>query len=110
MPDLTAIFLVTASTIAASFGMVLFKLASKEEIKKLIFNKFFVFGGFLFVFGSILFILALKVEKLSVLFPLTSLTYIWVTLLSNYLLKEKINKWKIASVILIVIGILFVAQ
>lgn len=107
MADLLAVLLAGASTIVASIGMLLFKLAAKQ--KKLL-NMQFITGGFLFVFGTILMILALKLEELSLLFPITSLTYIWVMLLSSKFLGEKINNWKIASVFLIILGITLVVQ
>lgn len=40
----------------------------------------------------------------SVVFPLTSITYIWTMLLSYYVLKEHINMRQIAGVGLLVLG------
>ena len=107
MADLLAVLLAGASTVVASVGMLLFKLAAKH---KNLLNMQFIAGGFLFAFGTILMILALKLEELSVLFPITSLTYIWVMLLSSKFLGEKINNWKIASVFLIILGITLAVQ
>lgn len=41
--------------------------------------------------------------------PLTSLTYMWTMFLSYLILDEKITKRKIAGVILILIGAVFVS-
>lgn len=110
MPDIIAVILAVLSTIIAAIAMALFKIVSKYEIRKMLLNKIFFTGGFLFVFGTMLMILALKMEKLSFLFPLTSLTYIWVMLLSWKYLNESLNKQKIIAIVFIVIGIILVVQ
>lgn len=110
MPDVTAVGLAVASTIVAAAGMVLFKKTSKLETRKMLLSSNFILGGALFALGTILMIMALKREELSLLFPVTALTYIWVMLLSQKFLNEKLNKWKILAVILIVAGIILTVQ
>lgn len=41
--------------------------------------------------------------------PLTSLAYMWTIFLSYLILKEKITKRKVAGVILVLIGAVFVS-
>lgn len=106
MPDLLAIGLAILSTLVASSAMILLKKASGKELRKLHFDFHFLGGGFLFVVAVILIILALKLEALSVVFPVTALTYVWVMLLSHQFLAEKINKWKVVAVVLIISGML----
>ncbi len=108
MADITALGFVVASTIVSSFGLLLFKLASATDMKKMFFTKHFILGGLLFLASGVLIILALRTEELSTIFPITALTYLWVMMLSMKFLKEVINKWKITSVLLIIIGILLV--
>ena len=108
MIDATALMLVVASTIVSSFGLLSFKMASSSAMKKLFLSKHFMLGAVLFLAGGTLIILALQREELSTVFPVTSLTYLWVTALSARFLKEKINRWKLVSVVLIVGGILLV--
>lgn len=110
MPDITAMSLAVASTAVAAVAMVFFKLAAKADARKIFLSRRFFAGGFLFVFGAALMILALKLEELSVLFPLTSLTYIWVMLLSRRYLKERLDRYKVLVVAFIVLGIIFAAQ
>ncbi|MBI2578463.1 MAG: EamA family transporter [Candidatus Aenigmarchaeota archaeon] len=107
MADPAAVLLAASSTIAAAVGMLFFKLAAKQQ--KLL-SPQFIAGGILFVLGTVLMILALQKEELSLLFPITSLTYIWVMLLSWKFLGEKINRWKVASVVFIILGITFAVQ
>ena len=108
MADASAVLLAVASTLVASAGMLLFKIASGE--RKIFLSKYFFAGGLLLVLGTVLMILALKIEELSVLFPITALTYIWVMILARIFLREKLNRWKLVSIVLIVAGIVFVMQ
>ncbi|MBI2232434.1 MAG: EamA family transporter [Candidatus Aenigmarchaeota archaeon] len=108
MTDIFAIALGVASTIASAIGILLLKMASRFGFMKMVFSRHFILGGVLFLFSGFFMILALKTEELSLLFPITSLTYIWVTLLSKAYLKEDMNKWKICGVALIVLGVMSV--
>jgi len=110
MPDMTALGFAVASTVISSFGLVFLKNASGLSLTKMIFSRPFIAGGITFLVGGVLLIMALKTEELAVVFPLTSLTYIWVAALSRIYLKEKINVWKITSIICIIIGILFISM
>jgi drug/metabolite transporter (DMT)-like permease len=108
MVNLFAMALAVISTLISSFGIILFKMSSKFKMKEMLFKKPFIIGGSLFIPGGALLIIAMKLEDLSLIFPITSLTYIWIMVLSKIYLKEKLNKWKIMSVGFIVIGIVFV--
>lgn len=109
MADMFAIALGVASTVVSAIGIILLKLASRFGFMKMVFSRHFILGGVLFLFSGFFLILALKTEELSLLFPITSLTYIWVMLLSKAYLKEDVNKWKICGVALIVLGVTFVS-
>jgi uncharacterized membrane protein len=55
--------------------------------------------------NALLLILALRDGELSVLYPIYSVSYIWVTLLSMYFFQERMNVWKGAGVVLIMGGV-----
>ncbi|BDA72896.1 small multidrug resistance protein [Calothrix sp. PCC 7716] len=59
--------------------------------------------------GIVNWILALRVVKLSIAYPLTSLNYIGILFGSYYLFGEKITLIRIFGVILIFLGVLLVA-
>jgi drug/metabolite transporter (DMT)-like permease len=59
-----------------------------------------LYGGF-----TLLMVLALRKGELSMLYPIISLTYVWVTLLSYTLLGEKPNLFKNVGIAVIVIGV-----
>lgn len=45
---------------------------------------------------------------LSLIYPFVSLGYVWTTILSFYILKEKITNKKIISITLIVLGVILI--
>src|SRR5271165_6975496 len=55
-------------------------------------------------------VLALREGELSKLFPIIALTYVWVTLLSYWLLKDTPNLYKNAGIVTIVIGVGILGQ
>jgi len=55
-------------------------------------------------------VLALREGELSKLFPIIALTYVWVTLLSYWLLHDSPNLYKNAGIAIIVIGVAILGQ
>ena len=53
---------------------------------------------------------ALREGELSKLFPIIALTYVWVTLLSYWLLNDSPNLYKNAGIAIIVIGVAILGQ
>ncbi|WP_310196946.1 EamA family transporter [Neobacillus niacini] len=92
-------------TFFGSLGGYFFKKASSHSLG---FNKGFLFnlclGGFFYVLGALLNILLLKYLPYTIVYPLTSITYLWTMILSYFLLSEKINYKKIGGVSLIGLG------
>lgn len=64
-----------------------------------------ILGLSLYGLSTVLFIHALRNEQLSLLYPLISLTYIWVTIVSVTVLGESLSVWKVAGVLVIVSGV-----
>jgi len=62
-------------------------------------------GYSLYGISTLLLILALRKGELSVLYPIISLTYVWVTLLSITVFKESVNGFKAVGLAIIVIGV-----
>ena len=109
--QLWAILLVMSATLIGAFGPILLKKASAKRLSKLstLATNYHLFGGVaLYAVGTLLFIPALRGGDLSVLYPLVSVTYIWVSLLSVRFLGEKMNRLKWAGIALIIVGVTFI--
>ena len=62
-------------------------------------------GYALYGINTLMLVLALKDGELSMLYPIIALTYVWVTLLSYFVLAEPPNVWKNVGITTIVIGV-----
>jgi len=98
---------VFATTLAA-FGSLYFKLGAKHlefNLAKLLRNFNLMLGFAFYGLSTVVFVASLRGGQLSVLYPLVSASYIWVTILSIKVLGEKMNKFKWAGIALIVLGV-----
>ncbi|MCW5965417.1 MAG: EamA family transporter [Bryobacterales bacterium] len=108
-----AIILVLICTVIGAAAQLLLKLGSSTVVTdslwatawSMAFNFPLVLGLSLYGLSTVLFIHALRNEQLSLLYPLISLTYIWVTIVSVALLGESLSFWKVAGVMVIVTGV-----
>lgn len=103
------IALLVTMTWCGALGGYFLKKASAQDFKnnrmaliKWLFIGLVSYGG-----GAILNIIALRFMPYTVVFPLTSITYIWTMCLSAWLLHEPISARKIAGVGFILIGAVF---
>ncbi len=66
-----------------------------------------LFAGYARSWGlsTVLFVLALRRGELSLLYPVFTLTYVWVTVLSVKILHESMNNLKIAGLVTIMAGV-----
>jgi len=62
-------------------------------------------GFILFVFSSVLVMFALRSEPMSIIFPILSITFVWVSLLSIFVLQESMTGLQWAGVASIMVGI-----
>jgi multidrug transporter EmrE-like cation transporter len=62
-------------------------------------------GLSLYGLSTVLLVLALRGAELSLMYPVISLTYVWVTGLSVLIFHESINPFKVLGIGVIVIGV-----
>lgn len=108
---LWAIFLVAFTTILTSIGQVFFKFgANKLEFNffSIITNYPLIIGLLIYAIAAILIVISLKYGELSILYPIISLSYVWVSLLSIYFFNETISFIKWLGVIAILVGVSFI--
>jgi drug/metabolite transporter (DMT)-like permease len=100
---------VFASTLIAAAGQILIKngantLAHASPWAML--TNIPLMGGYsLYGLFTLLFVYALRDEELSFVYPIISLSYVWVTGLSIWLFHEAANPFKLLGVLTIVAGV-----
>jgi drug/metabolite transporter (DMT)-like permease len=105
------ILLIVVSLLTA-VGQVCFKKVAVQ--KSSFFRKFlhpvFLLGALLFVCCPVISSLVAQVMDFSILYTMTSLNFVFVLLLSRWILKEKFNWPKIVGVCVIIIGLLVIVS
>jgi len=107
--NIILIILITICTLFGAYGSLYLKLGSKKTNKKIasfLMNKNLIKGIVFYILSTIIYIYLLKKIELSILYPITSLTYIWVLMLSKTHLNEKVSNTKMMGVSLIILGII----
>ena len=106
-----AILITLVTAIIGSFGAIYLKKGARDykfPFEGLFTNINLIIGIVLYVISLIIFIAALRLDRISLLYPIVATAYIWISLLSIWILKEKMNLWKWIGIFLIVIGISFI--
>lgn len=102
-----AVIFIIPAVILGAYGSIFLKKGAKEftfNIKKWKKNLTAAFGLFLFGLSMLSYLVALRHGELSILYSLSSFTYVFMALLSQSILKEKMNKMKWIGIFLIIIG------
>ena len=109
--NLIAIFLPVIVAFLAALGNLFFKKAALSGKKTLLAKMFsiqFVLGGILFVACPVISSFCARYLDFSILYSMTALNFVFILLLSKLFLSEKIDKYKITGVGLIIVGILVI--
>jgi drug/metabolite transporter (DMT)-like permease len=102
--------MVVGFTLLSAAAQVFFKFGtgrlSGHVSLAVIATDFPLIGGLaLYGIGAAMMILALRHGELSVLYPLISLSYVWVAILSVVVFGEVMNPYKIAGICVIMAGV-----
>lgn len=99
-------------TIFTALGQFFFKQATQTLILNfsLIYNYSLWLGLFFYGIGAALMVFALRFGELNTLYPIVSLTFIWVTLISVFLLHESISLTKISGIGVIISGVFMIQR
>ena len=105
------------SVACAATGQILLKLGVRhanlsadlllhpQPLLATIFTPLIIGGLFFFGIGVLFWIVALNGQELSRVYPLAALGYVVVSILSIYILDEKITAYKICGTMLIALGV-----
>ncbi|MFW5846815.1 MAG: EamA family transporter [Nanoarchaeota archaeon] len=107
------IIIVLICAFLGASGQMMFKLASEKfSFNPLtwIYNWYFIVGILLYGSSAVLFIWSLKHGNLSILYPVIATSYIWVSLLAIFFLKEPFPPIKWLGIILIILGVIIITR
>lgn len=107
------ILLVVVCTALGAAGQVLIKIGAGRLVNPTLLSTFLgfftvppLFAGYcLYALMTVLFIFALKDGELSILYPIISLTYVWVAGLSIWFFHDTLNWLKVVGIVTIVGGV-----
>jgi len=105
--------LVVIATFFTTIAQLSFKLGSTSEgvyIGPIPLNIIIVVGFLAYGTAAILFLYALRGGELSVLYPIWSLSFVWIFFVSSFILKESINLLNWIGVLFIIIGVSLVGR
>ncbi len=108
------VFLTLIAALFTSFSQLLFKRGLKKRLDSItdilgtLLNKNIIIGLCGYAVSFSLYLIALQTSQLSVVFPIFASSFIFVTIISAYMLKEKIGRYRILGIAMIFIGITIV--
>jgi drug/metabolite transporter (DMT)-like permease len=105
-----SLLMIIVFTIIAAAAQVLMKFGSNHlklhpSLAGLLTDYPLLGGLFLYGVGAALMVIALRHGELSVLYPLISLSYVWVAILSVMIFGEVMNPYKVAGICAIMAGV-----
>ncbi len=103
-----AAVLVSACTVLNAVAQIFFKIGARNLVLTpmgLATNVPLIAGCAFYGLFTIAMVIALREAELSVMYPIIALSYVWVTLLTYWLLKESPNLYKNLGILTIVIGV-----
>ena len=103
---------VLVMTLFGSLGALFLKRGSAKvsELKSLVTTPQIWLGGLFYLAGALLNIYLLRGSSYSIVYPLTSLTYVWSLILSALLLHEKVTVQKLFGIAAICLGAFLLVQ
>jgi multidrug transporter EmrE-like cation transporter len=107
--------MVAAATIVCAAAQILMKLGADYArvhpgLIGLIGDIPLVAGYALYALMTVLIVVAFKDGELSVLYPIISLSYVWVTALSYFIFHDSLNTWKMTGLGFIIGGVAVIGR
>lgn len=87
-----------------------FSLTGQQQSLTLATLTLLLFGFSLMGFGFLLYVVAIRIEKISVIGPIMALSFIWIVILSEHFLQEVISLNTILGNGFIIIGVVFLVK
>lgn len=80
-----------------------------QLITGILFDWPLLIGITLYGIGAVIMLVAFKGGDVTVLYPIFASSYIWVSILSSYFFTDTLNLIKISGILIIILGISFIA-
>ena len=109
MNPLALLFMVPAVILSVA-GLVLLKKGARGFSLKNPFNITLILGLGIYALSLVFYLFALRLEKLSVIYPLASFNYVLMAIVSKRFLNEKMTRNKWIGIMLIILGSFFIVQ
>ena len=106
-----AIFIMLVCSVFAAVAQVFLKKGAnvlEYNFYSIITNYSVFIGLAIYFFAFFLMLFAFRRGEVSVLYPVISLSYVWVSFLAAYFFSEAINVFKWSGIVVIIIGITFI--
>ncbi|MEM3370558.1 MAG: EamA family transporter [Candidatus Woesearchaeota archaeon] len=106
--QLKALLFVILCTFFTSAGQILYKMAASNlsaNILLILGNVPLILGFISYFIGAALLITALRYGELSVVYPVISTGFVWVSILSSKLFGDVIGRWRLVGISLIILGV-----
>ena len=105
-----AVWLVVFCTFVVAVAQILMKSGADYAkahpgLMGIVTNPVLVVGYGLYAVVTVLIVVAFKDGELSVLYPILSLSYLWVTVLSFFIFHDTLNAYKLIGVTVIMCGV-----
>ena len=104
-----SVVLISSCTLISAAAQILMKIGMNHVTKldpiALATNLPLVAGYALYGVFCLMMILALREGELSLLYPIISLAYVWVTVASYFIFHDTINPLKLAGIVVIMLGV-----
>jgi drug/metabolite transporter (DMT)-like permease len=105
-----AVWLVVFCTFVVAVAQILMKSGADyaqahHGLIGIVTNPVLVVGYGLYAVVTVLIVVAFKDGELSVLYPILSLSYLWVTVLSFFIFHDTLNAYKLIGVTVIMCGV-----
>jgi uncharacterized membrane protein len=110
----TAIISIILATLFTTVGQMLWKYGVKSVVEGAgliaYINVPIIFGCISYGIAAILMVIALKFWELSRIHPFLALGFVWIALFAPIFLGEVIGLTRIAGIIVIIIGVIFIGR
>ncbi len=100
---------ILVGSVIGSLANLLVKMGTNKYSFWRLWRSSYLWGGLvLYGLSVLMYVFVLRIEELSVVYPLVSMSYIWTTIFSIRYLGEKMNKWKYIGLTGIILGIVLI--